>query len=351
MDQSRLRPWSKKEKEDFQYSSGSSFLGLVEIREPVFFNESFVKMTNMLNFLVIILGLIVFEAVSSIDNAIVNAHVLKTMSPKWRRIFLVWGIFTAVFIVRGLFPMIVVWLSAPEIGLNGVFQMFFHADPQMADLLEMRKGLILIAAGVFLLLLYLHWLFLEEKTPFFVPDRLVSADFGIWFFAFAALLLVGLLYAAKSSPLLMLSAAIGNAMFFILYGFREQAAKQEQRLLTGDTHLSDFSKLMYLEVLDTSFSLDGVIGAFAFTTSLPLILIGNGLGALVVRELTIKGIDQVAQYKFLKNGAMTSIGFLGLFLILESLGLKLPSYLPTLVTFLLVGLAFWRSRALLKTAQ
>jgi len=298
-------------------------------------------------FLIVILGLVVFETVNSIDNAIVNAHVLKTMSPKWRKIFLIWGIFTAVFIVRGIFPMIIVWLSAPEIGLSGVFRMFFSADPRVVDLLESRKGLILIAAGVFLLLLYLHWLFLEEKTPFFVLDKLVSADFGIWFFAFAALLLVGLLYIARGSPLLMLSAAIGNALFFILYGFREQAQKQEKTLLSGDTRLSDFSKLMYLEVLDASFSLDGVIGAFAFTTSLPLILIGNGLGALVVRELTIKGIDKVTKYKFLKNGAMTSIGFLGIFMIVESLGLNLPDYLPTLVTSFLVGIAFWRSRLLL----
>jgi len=298
-------------------------------------------------FLIVILGLVVFETVNSIDNAIVNAHVLKTMSSKWRKIFLIWGIFTAVFIVRGIFPMIIVWLSAPEIGLSGVFRMFFSADPRVVDLLESRKGLILIAAGVFLLLLYLHWLFLEEKTPFFVLDKLVSADFGIWFFAFAALLLVGLLYIARGSPLLMLSAAIGNALFFILYGFREQAQKQEKTLLSGDTRLSDFSKLMYLEVLDASFSLDGVIGAFAFTTSLPLILIGNGLGALVVRELTIKGIDKVTKYKFLKNGAMTSIGFLGIFMIVESLGLNLPDYLPTLVTSFLVGIAFWRSRLLL----
>lgn len=303
----------------------------------------------MFNFLIIILGLVVFETVSSVDNAIVNAHVLKSMSPRWRKIFLAWGIFFAVFVVRGVFPLLIVWLSAPEIGLNGAFQMFFRSDPRAAELLEMRKGLILVAAGMFLVLLYLHWLFLEEKTPFFVPDKWIKPNLGIWFFACAALLLVGVLYVSRSNPLLMLSAAVGNAMFFILYGFREQAQKQEEKLLTGEKHLSDFSKLMYLEILDASFSLDGVIGAFAFTTSLPLILIGNGLGALVVRQLTIEGIDKVAQYKFIKNGALTSIGFLGVFLILESLGVKLPDFLPTLTTLALVGLAFWRSRVLLQT--
>jgi len=148
--------------------------------------------------------------------------------------------------------------------------------------------------------------------------------------------------------MMMLAAALGNAVFFILYGFREQAAKQEERLGEGNSHLSDFSKLMFLELLDASFSFDGVLGAFAFTTSIPLIFIGNGIGALVVREFTIKGIDRVAKYKFLKNGAMTSIGILGLFLILKSFGIYIPAYLPTFTTIFLVGLTFWKSHRELK---
>ncbi|MDD3735331.1 MAG: DUF475 domain-containing protein, partial [Candidatus Pacebacteria bacterium] len=75
---------------------------------------------------------------------------------------------------------------------------------------------------------------------------------------------------------------------------------------------------MYLEVLDAFFSFDGVMGAFAFTTSVPLILIGNDIGALIVREMTIKSVDKIAKYRYLKNGAMTSIGLLGLFIIAES---------------------------------
>ena len=89
--------------------------------------------------------------------------------------------------------------------------------------------------------------------------------------------------------------------------------------------MSDLSKFLYLEVLDTTFSFDGVIGAFAFTINLFLILIGIGVGALVVRELTIKGIDTIAKYKYLKNGALTSIGFLGLFMIIEGFNVELPS--------------------------
>lgn len=305
----------------------------------------------MLTAVIIILGLIVFETVNSIDNAIVNAYVLKTMSQRWRKIFLFWGIITAVFIIRGLLPLLVVWLSVPEIGFLGAFKAMFESNPEIADLMEARKGIILIGAGVFLLLLYLHWLFLEEKEPLFVVDKFIKPHYGVWFFACAAIILVILLYLARHSPFLMLSAAVGNAIFFIMYGFREQAEKQKEKLKGAVSQISDFSKLMYLEVLDASFSFDGVMGAFAFTTSVPLILIGNGIGALIVRDLTIKSIDKVAKYKFLKNGAMTSIGLLGIFIIAKSFGFFIPEYLPTLITILLVGIAFWESRKILKVNQ
>jgi hypothetical protein len=303
----------------------------------------------MLTTIVIIVGLIVFEIVSSIDNAIVNAHVLKTMNEKWRKIFLFWGIITAVFLVRGLLPLVIIWLSVPEIGFMGAFHSMFNASPEVANLIEERKGIILIGAGVFLLLVYLHWLFLEKKDPYFVPDKLIKPQYGVWFFGFCAIILVTLLYLARQSPNLMLAAAIGNAVFFIMYGFREQAEKQEDALKGGNSNLSNFSKLMYLEVLDASFSFDGVVGAFAFTTSVPLIFIGNGIGALVVRELTIKGIDKVSQYKWLKNGAMTSIGLLGIFIILKSFGFNIPEYVPTATTLGLVGITFFRSHRLLKS--
>lgn len=302
----------------------------------------------MLITIIIIVGLIVFEIVSSIDNAIVNAHVLKTMSEKWRKIFLFWGIISAVFIVRGVLPFIIVWLSIPELGILGVFKSVFQSDSGAAELIEARKGVILIGAGVFLLLLYLHWLFLEKKEPFFVSDKLIKPHHGVWFFGLAAVILVTVLYFARDSFLMMLAAAIGNAVFFIMYGFREQAEKQEEALAEGRSHLGDFSKLMFLEILDVSFSFDGIMGAFAFTTNILLILIGNGIGALIVRELTIKGIHRVSRYKWIKNGAMTSIGFLGLFMLGESFGLHIPKYLPTFITLLVVGVTFWESHKFLK---
>ncbi|OGL74347.1 hypothetical protein A3D72_00810 [Candidatus Uhrbacteria bacterium RIFCSPHIGHO2_02_FULL_57_19] len=300
----------------------------------------------MLGTIVVLLGLVVFEIVNSIDNAIVNAHVLRTVSARARRWFLIWGILTAVVVIRGVLPFLIVWLSASELSFVEALRATFGGDAEIGHIIEEKKFIILMGGGIFLALLYLHWLFLEKKEPFFIPDKLIKPHYGIWFFGFTAVLLVVLLYLSRASPLMMLSAAIGNAVFFILYGFKEQAEKKEHEL--HGAHLSDISKLMYLEILDTTFSFDGVLGAFAFTTNVMLILIGNGIGALVVRDLTIRGIDRVARYKWLKNGAMTSIGFLGVFMMVEAFGIELPEWIPTVITLALVGVAFFASHRLLK---
>jgi hypothetical protein len=88
--------------------------------------------------------------------------------------------------------------------------------------------------------------------------------------------------------------------------------------------MSDWSKIMYLKVIDATFSIDGVLGAFAFTLSVPLILIGNGIGAFVVREFTVSNVDRIKKYIYLKNGAMYSILFLGIIMISESFGAHVP---------------------------
>ena len=305
---------------------------------------------SLVESIAIVVGLIVFEVVNSVDNAIVNASVLKTMSVVWRKRFLLIGIVTSVFLVRFLLPLIIVWISVPTISAPDLFLAFVGRSDVAANAIELQKPLILMFGAVFLLFLYFHWLFLEKKEPLFI-ERFLKEKHGVWFFAFAAVFLVVVMYLARSNPMVMLAAAIGSATFFIVYGLRETAEASERNLVAGTSGLSDLSKFVYLEVLDTTFSFDGVIGAFAFTINLLLILIGIGIGALVVRELTIKGIDTIAKYKYLKNGAITSIGFLGLFMLIESFKVELPSYVPIIVTFLVIGIAFYMSRRLIKSVK
>lgn len=293
--------------------------------------------------ILIVAGLIVFEVVNSVDNAIVNASVLKTMSLIWRKRFLLIGIVTSVFLVRFILPLIIVWISVPNISGSDLFLAFTGQSAVAAEAIEAQKPLILMFGGVFLLYLYFHWLFLEKKEPLFI-ERFLKEKHGVWFFAFAAIILVLVMYLARFNSMMMLAAAIGSATFFILYGLKQTAEESERNLVEGAGNMSDASKFLYLEVLDMTFSFDGVIGAFAFTINLILILIGIGIGALVVRELTIRGIDTIAKYKYLKNGALTSIGFLGLFMVIEAFGVELPTYVPIIITFALVGVAWWWSK-------
>lgn len=115
--------------------------------------------------------------------------------------------------------------------------------------------------------------------------------------------------------------------------------------------MSAWSKILYLEILDASFSIDGVVGAFAFTISVPLIIIGNGIGAFIVRELTVRGIDTIAKFAYLKNGAMYSIGVLGGIMIVESFGHELPFWISPLNTVLLLTLFTYLSWRELRMAK
>ncbi|MFA5080263.1 MAG: DUF475 domain-containing protein [Candidatus Paceibacterota bacterium] len=111
-------------------------------------------------------------------------------------------------------------------------------------------------------------------------------------------------------------------------------------MISGKSSMSAWSKILYLEAIDASFSIDGVIGAFAFTMSIPLIILGNGLGAFVVRDLTVKGIDKISKYAYLKNGAMYAIGLLGAIMTLESFGHEYPFWLIPLCSISVLAVFF-----------
>ncbi|MDD4333084.1 MAG: DUF475 domain-containing protein [Patescibacteria group bacterium] len=295
----------------------------------------------MLQFIIIIFGLALFETISSVDNAIVNAHVLKTMSPRFRKIFLVWGLFFAVFLVRGLLPFLIVYIANTDLSIVQVFTAAFSGDARVAESLEFSKPLLLLGGGMYLFFVFLSWLFLEEKKYAFLVEGFIHRQ-GVWFYAFTSIITTAVIYfALKENPILALAATIGVSAFFITDGFKKNAEEKEKELLKGG--MSAWSKILYLEVLDASFSIDGVIGAFAFTMSVPLIIIGNGLGAFIVREFTIKGIDVISKFAYLKNGAMYSIGMLGALMIAEAFGREYPFWLAPLNTVILLVLFLFLS--------
>ncbi len=167
---------------------------------------------------------------------------------------------------------------------------------------------------------------------------------AVWFYATVSILLTLIIwFSVHVNPLMAFGAAMGSTAFFIVHGFK-QNAEQKEREMIGNIRMSTLSKLMYLEIIDTTFSIDGVLGAFAFTLLVPLILIGNGIGALVVRQITISNVDNVKKYKYLKNGAMYAVMVLGAIMLLDSFGAHIPSWISPIVTIILIGVFFWRSK-------
>jgi hypothetical protein len=118
----------------------------------------------MLEVILSILGLAVFEIVSSIDNAVINAEVVGKMSERARRWFLLWGLLIAVFLVRGLLPLLIVYFANPGLDFGQLVDSMFSGDPKVAGLIEESAPILLVGGGVFLIFLFLHWLFIETKA-------------------------------------------------------------------------------------------------------------------------------------------------------------------------------------------
>ncbi len=300
---------------------------------------------DIASIVLIVLGLVLFEVVSSIDNAVINAEVLSTMSARARRWFLIWGILIAVFLVRGLLPWLIVWLATPGLGPISAITATFSNDPKVHEAIENSSPVLLMGGGVFLVFLFFHWLFLEPKNFGLRGERFIQSQ-GVWFYAIVSVLLTLIVWLSmKIDPFLAFGAVVGSTAFFITHGFKENAARQEEKLLSqGSSSLSDLSKIFYLEVIDATFSIDGVLGAFAFTLSVPLILLGNGIGAIVVRQLTISNIERVKKYIYLKNGAMYSILGLGTIMVSHGFGFHIPEWFTPIVTAAIIGYFFLKSK-------
>lgn len=289
-----------------------------------------------------IIWLTLFEVINSIDNAIINAEVLHTMWKKARRWFLIWGMFIAVFMVRWLLPWLIIWATAPQLWPIWAFTATFSNDTNVKEIIEAAAPILLLGWWVFLMFLFFHWLFLEEKN-FWLPGERFFNSKWIWFYAVVSIILTIIVWKAlhTKDPIFSFWAVVGSTVFFITHGFKQSAEENEKKLMK--TWMSDISKILYLEVIDATFSIDWVLGAFAFTLSVPLILLWNWIWAFVVREITISNIERIKKYKYLKNWAMYSILFLWMFMILNWFWMHIPEYIAPIITFAVVGFFFLKS--------
>jgi hypothetical protein len=296
----------------------------------------------ILESLLVVAGLSIFEVVNSLDNAIINSEVLSTMSAKSRKWFLTWGILIAVFLVRGLLPILILWSNNPNFSLFEIITV--NSNPALIEAAEKSAPVLLVGGGTFLMFLFFFWLFLEPKHYGLRGEATIQKH-GVWFYAAASILLaIVVWFSIRLNPAMAFGAVVGSTCFFITHGFKENATQMENGVLSGSTDLPAISKLLYLEVIDTTFSIDGVLGAFAFTLAVPLILIGTGIGAIVVRQLTLSNIEKIKKHKYLKNGAMYSIFALGIVMILNGFNVHVPAWFSPSITFLIIGYFFYKSK-------
>ena len=189
---------------------------------------------DIVHYILIVIGLVLFETITSIDNAIINAQVLSTMQAWARRWFLLWGLLFAVFVVRGVLPWLIVWMSAPALGPWGALTATFSGDPALVAAIGKSAPILLIGGGTFLIFLFLHWLFLEPKNFGLAGEAFFQRQGG-WFFTLVAVLLAVIVwFALKQNSMMAFGAVVGSTAFFITHGFREHAAQAEKEKQLAD---------------------------------------------------------------------------------------------------------------------
>ena len=180
-------------------------------------------MVDIFTMILIVIGLALFEIISSLDNAIINAEVLSTMGQKARRWFLLWGFLFAVIMVRGLLPWVIIWITNPSLGFIGSLTATFSNDPKVAETIEKSTPILFMGGAIFLIFLFFHWLFLEHKNYGLKGEKFFHAQ-GVWFYAVVSILLTTIVwFSLKKNPVMAFSAVIGSTAFFITHGFKQNA--------------------------------------------------------------------------------------------------------------------------------
>ncbi len=306
----------------------------------------------------------VLELSLSFDNAVVNATILATMALVWRKRFLLWGMIIAVFGVRFVFPILIVYFST-SMGFVDSFNLAINNPDEYEKIIEGSHHIIMSFGGMFLLMLFLKFIFDENKDTHwvkYIEDFATKlSKVGDIKALFIMFLMLGITYIAPSEVVMgdemvsvnkieiLIPMIIGVIAFYLLellkgaieLGNEDNKEKSDVKI----TELSGgFISFMYLEVIDMSFSLDGVLGAFAITQNVVIIMLGLGVGAMAVRSLTIFMVERevVSKYIFLEHGAMWSIGLLALSMLVQ-IFYHLPAMLITTFAIVPIGLAFIHS--------
>lgn len=257
--------------------------------------------------------LAVLEISLSFDNAVVNAKALKTMDDVWKQRFLTWGMIIAVFGMRVLFPLLIVSVVA---GINplSAFNMALHTPDVYATTLTSAHVLVAGFGMAFLLMVFLknffdkekdvHWISFIEKHLHHLEGTEIAVTLAITY-------AISLFLDIHDAHQFVVASLMGVITYVLVEWIGDLLGKND-----GDTAVAvakaGLGAFIYLEILDASFSFDGVIGAFALTTNIFVIALGLGSGAFAVRGMTLMLVDKgtLSEFRFLEHGAFYAIGAL-----------------------------------------
>lgn len=293
--------------------------------------------------------LAILETTLSFDNAVVNAKILEQMSPRWQRRFLTWGILIAVFGTRFVLPILIVstalWVSPVYITTLAITD-----SAQYGHLLESVHGSITAFGGVFLLMVSLKYFFNKAKNVHWIHQ--VERHMVKWGrieaieIALALTVLAGLSFLTHfDSATVLIAGIVGMVLFIMMEGIAGSLSVEAKGVAQGGLSL-----FVYLNILDSAFSLDGVVGAFALSSNLWIIVVGLGIGAYFVRSLTLYFVQRktLTELVYLEHGAHWAI--LGLAVaMLANLVVHVPEVVTGLIGLCFVSLAYRSSLREMRT--
>lgn len=296
-------------------------------------------------FIALVLG--VMETSLSLDNAVVNATVLRDMDEKWVNRFLTWGIAIAVFGMRIVFPLVIVAVAAWVTPWEAIRIALFDHQRYEEIVTGAHIG-ISGFGGAFLALVGLSFFFDEDREHLWIPivEKPLAAFARIPYAQYiATILIVGalsFLVEGHEQQTFLIAGAAGIATYFGVQKLGDLMGAEED--VTGKVVRTGAASFIYLEFLDASFSFDGVIGAFAITNDIVQIALGLGIGAMFVRSMTVALVrgGTLNEYRYLEPGAFYAIIALAAIMLL-SIRVHVPEVVTGFIGAGFIGAAFWAS--------
>ena len=277
----------------------------------------------------IVMVLAVLEISLSFDNAVVNAMKLEKMTAIWRHRFITWGIIIAVFGMRFLFPVLVVAIFA-HLDMITVTKIALSKPAEYAGYLHSTHAPIVTFGGMFLIMLFLNYFFNHKKEvhwlePIEAPLAHLNHVKGLEIVISLLFLLVTQHYVAQEVRIsVILSGIAGIITYLLIDGVAHYLERREEmraaKNAAGAVAGAGLISFIYLELIDASFSLDGVLGAFALSSDVIIIMIGLAIGAMFVRSLTIMLVEKktLAKFLYLEHGAHWAIGALAIIMLITT---------------------------------